>query len=95
QALGWRAAFWAVALLCVPALVAVVRTVPAEPGERTRVRGELRALRAPHLLTVLLLGALVNAATFCTFTYLAPLATEVTGLGAAWIPALLALFGLG
>ncbi|MFJ9039209.1 Cmx/CmrA family chloramphenicol efflux MFS transporter [Streptomyces sp. NPDC102406] len=97
QLLGWRAAFWAVALVCVPALVAVVRSVPAEPAETARgdVRAELRALRGPRLLTVLLLGALVNAATFCTFTYLAPLATEVTGLGADRVPALLALFGLG
>ncbi|MEB8338611.1 Cmx/CmrA family chloramphenicol efflux MFS transporter [Streptomyces endophyticus] len=106
QLLGWRAAFWAVALICVPAMIAVLRSVPASgPGARGDVRTELRALRTPRLrtprprtprlLTVLLLGALVNAATFCTFTYLAPVATEVTGIGEAWIPALLALFGLG
>ncbi|MGW2346067.1 Cmx/CmrA family chloramphenicol efflux MFS transporter [Streptomyces sp. NPDC001661] len=95
--LGWRAAFWAVALICVPALIAVLRSVPAAsgPGAHGGVRTELRALRGPRLLTVLLLGALVNAATFCTFTYLAPVATEVTGIGEAWVPALLALFGLG
>ncbi|MHC5258570.1 Cmx/CmrA family chloramphenicol efflux MFS transporter [Streptomyces sp. UC4497] len=97
QLLGWRAAFWAVALICVPAMIAVLRSVPAEsgPGARGDVRAEARALRSPRLLTVLLLGALVNAATFCTFTYLAPVATEVTGIGEAWVPALLALFGLG
>ncbi|MFI6880175.1 Cmx/CmrA family chloramphenicol efflux MFS transporter [Streptomyces sp. NPDC050400] len=95
QLLGWRAAFWAVALICVPALVAVVRSVPAGGGSRTGVRGELPALRSPRLLTALLLGALVNAATFATFTYLAPLATEVTGIGADRVPVLLALFGLG
>ncbi|SCE94077.1 hypothetical protein GA0070558_114170 [Micromonospora haikouensis] len=43
----------------------------------------------------LALAALVNGATFCTFTYLAPLATEVSGYGRAWVPALLAVFGLG
>ncbi|EPH39670.1 putative Chloramphenicol resistance protein [Streptomyces aurantiacus JA 4570] len=43
----------------------------------------------------LLLGALVNGATFCAFTYLEPLSTHVTGIGDAWVPALLALFGLG
>ncbi|WP_372345924.1 Cmx/CmrA family chloramphenicol efflux MFS transporter [Streptomyces sp. KL116D] len=95
QLLGWRAAFWAVALICVPALVAVVRSVPAGGGSRAGVRGELPALRSPRLLTALLLGALVNAATFATFTYLAPLATEVTGIGADRVPVLLALFGLG
>ncbi|MGY0018238.1 Cmx/CmrA family chloramphenicol efflux MFS transporter [Streptomyces sp. YJ-C3] len=97
QLLGWRAAFWAVAALCLPALAAVARWVPAQAptGARPDVRAELRALRGPRLRTVLLLGALVNAATFCTFTYLAPLATEVTGIGADRVPALLALFGLG
>ncbi|MGY0492194.1 Cmx/CmrA family chloramphenicol efflux MFS transporter [Streptomyces sp. WG-D5] len=95
--LGWRAAFWAVALICVPALIAVPRSVPRETGEAGRgdLRAEARALRTPRLLTVLLLGALVNAATFCTYTYLAPVATGVTGIGESWMPALLALFGLG
>lgn len=46
-------------------------------------------------MVLLLLGALVNGATFCAFTYLAPLVTEVTGLGTGWVPAVLALFGLG
>ncbi|WP_425830313.1 Cmx/CmrA family chloramphenicol efflux MFS transporter [Streptomyces fractus] len=98
QFLGWRSAFWAVALICVPAMIAVLRSVPAESGPgapRGSLRAEVRALRGPRLLTVLLLGALVNAATFCTFTYLAPVATEVTGIGESWVPALLALFGLG
>ncbi|MFB4279178.1 Cmx/CmrA family chloramphenicol efflux MFS transporter [Nonomuraea sp. MTCD27] len=60
-----------------------------------RARVEARALRRPRLLVLLLLGALVNGATFCTFTYLAPLLTEVTGIGSAWMPGMLALFGLG
>lgn len=94
---GWRSAFWAVAVALVPAVVAVLTSVPASapsaagPG----LRGEVRALRRPRLLVLLLLGALVNGATFCTFTYLAPLLTGVAGLGAEWMPALLALFGLG
>ncbi|MEU4468982.1 Cmx/CmrA family chloramphenicol efflux MFS transporter [Streptomyces sp. NPDC024017] len=94
---GWRAAFWAVALMSLPALVAVARSVPAGAAEGAlpALRGELRSLRSPRLLATLLLGALVNGATFCTFTYLAPLVTEVTGLGAGWVPGVLALFGAG
>ncbi|MFE7568333.1 Cmx/CmrA family chloramphenicol efflux MFS transporter [Streptomyces sp. NPDC057539] len=96
QLWGWRAAFWAVAIVSVPAVVAILRAVPSGGGAaRTSVRRELRALREPRLLVTLLLGALVNGATFCTFTYLAPLLTEVAGLESAWVPALLALFGLG
>ncbi|MGW6773643.1 Cmx/CmrA family chloramphenicol efflux MFS transporter [Streptomyces sp. NPDC055037] len=97
QLWGWRAAFWAVAIVSVPAVVAILRAVPsggAGPAG-TSARQELRALREPRLLVTLLLGALVNGATFCTFTYLAPLLTEVAGLGSGWVPALLALFGLG
>ncbi|MFC9239909.1 Cmx/CmrA family chloramphenicol efflux MFS transporter [Streptomyces decoyicus] len=97
---GWRSAFWAVALLSLPALLAILWSVPADRAPQLAdagpgTRGELRALRGPRLVVLLLLGALVNGATFCAFTYLAPLVTEVTGVGAGWVPAVLALFGLG
>jgi DHA1 family chloramphenicol resistance protein-like MFS transporter len=97
QLWGWRAAFWAVALVSLPAVVAVAWSVPggAADSERPALRGELRALRSPRLRVTLLLGALVNGATFCTFTYLAPLVTQVTGLESGWVPVVLALFGAG
>jgi MFS transporter, DHA1 family, chloramphenicol resistance protein len=94
---GWRSAFWAVALLCIPALVAVGTSVPAgrSGAEVPSSRHELRSLRRPRLLAVLLLGALVNGATFCSFTFLAPVLTDVAGIDDWWIPAMLALFGGG
>jgi DHA1 family chloramphenicol resistance protein-like MFS transporter len=96
QVWGWRSAFWAVALVSAPALFAIMRSVPrSEAVEVPSARGELRALRGPRLLVTLALGMLVNAATFCTFTYLTPLITNVSGFGEAWVPAVLALFGLG
>ena len=102
QTLGWRSAFWAVALISLPAVFAVLRSVPdtvqatGDPDEaRPKARCQLRALRSPRLLVVLLLAALVNAATFCTFTYLTPLITNVSGFSEDWVPAMLALFGLG
>ncbi|MGW2156718.1 Cmx/CmrA family chloramphenicol efflux MFS transporter [Nonomuraea sp. NPDC001699] len=97
QAFGWRSAFWAVALISLPAVLAVVRSVPGGGQEtaRPRARQELRALREPRLAVALTLGALVNAATFCTFTFLSPLVTEVSGFSEGWVPVLLALFGLG
>lgn len=94
---GWRSAFWAVSLLCVPALVGVLTSVPEERSGAVppSARRELRALRRPRLLGTLLLGALVNGATFCSFTFLAPVLIDVAGIDAAWIPAMLALFGGG
>ncbi|MFC9594090.1 Cmx/CmrA family chloramphenicol efflux MFS transporter [Streptomyces sp. NPDC056944] len=95
---GWRAAFWAVAVLCLPAVVGILRGVPG-PGEeeagRPALRAELSPLRRPRLLLVMLLGALVNAATFGSFTFLAPLVTGTAGLGAVWVPVVLVLFGAG
>ncbi|WP_432898253.1 Cmx/CmrA family chloramphenicol efflux MFS transporter [Micromonospora matsumotoense] len=94
---GWRSAFWAVAIISAPAVVAVLWSVPATPVDLNApsARHELRVLRSPRLITVLALGALVNGATFCSFTYLSPVITNVTGLGTNWVPAALALFGIG
>ncbi|AEN09596.1 MULTISPECIES: Cmx/CmrA family chloramphenicol efflux MFS transporter [unclassified Streptomyces] len=95
---GWRAAFWAVALVSLPAALALLRAVPGgRPGDvpLLSARTELRALARPRLLLTLLVMALVQGATFCTFSYLEPLVTRVTGVGAGWVPAVLALFGAG
>ncbi|RKN40376.1 Cmx/CmrA family chloramphenicol efflux MFS transporter [Streptomyces hoynatensis] len=106
---GWRAAFWAVAALCLPALALVSRSAPTEarhPDGARRAGGaggagvprlgrEVRALWAPRVRQALLLAALVNAATFASFAYLAVIATDVTGLPEGAVPALLAAFGAG
>ncbi|WP_405753525.1 MFS transporter [Streptomyces sp. NBC_01411] len=100
---GWRSAFWAVALVCVPAVLALVRNVPAgRPDAETApvpvpvpVRTELGVLSRSRLRLTLLTMALVQGATFCTFSYLESLLTRETGLSAGWVPAALALFGVG
>ncbi|MFC9124052.1 Cmx/CmrA family chloramphenicol efflux MFS transporter [Streptomyces sp. NPDC057067] len=95
---GWRAAFWAVALVSVPAAVALLVAVPGgrpDGAPQAGARSELRALARPRLLLTLLVMALVQGATFCTFSYLEPLVTRVTGFGAGWVPVVLALFGVG
>jgi DHA1 family chloramphenicol resistance protein-like MFS transporter len=102
QLWGWRAPFWAVALLCVPALLATRRSVSRHATDdgstaaaTVSARAELAVLRRPRLRLILLLGALVNGATFGAFTYLAPVVTDVAELGERWVPPVLALFGLG
>ncbi|MFE7758164.1 Cmx/CmrA family chloramphenicol efflux MFS transporter [Streptomyces sp. NPDC057429] len=94
---GWRSAFWGVAIISAPAVLAVMRSVPTTPVDPVApsVRYELRALRTPRLIMTLVLGALVNGATFCSFTYLTPVITDVTDLSSGWVPAALALFGIG
>ncbi|MEV4198263.1 Cmx/CmrA family chloramphenicol efflux MFS transporter [Micromonospora globbae] len=100
--LGWRSTFWAIALLCLPAAVGVVKGIPPRVGRAPRgapagasLRDEIAQLAMPRLVLVMLLGALVNAATFATFTYLAPIVTGTAGLGDLWVPVALVLFGVG
>ncbi|MFI8946519.1 Cmx/CmrA family chloramphenicol efflux MFS transporter [Streptomyces sp. NPDC053750] len=98
--LGWRATFWAVAALCVPAAIGVLTAVPARRVEQhvadgPSLRAELAQLARPRLLLAMLLGALVNAATFASFTFLAPVVTDTAGLGELWISVVLVLFGAG
>lgn len=95
---GWRSSFWAVALVSVPAAVALLVAVPGgrpDDARRVSARTELAALARPRLLLTLLVMALVQGATFCAFSYLEPLVTWVTGFGATWVPVVLALFGVG
>ncbi|MFD3441816.1 Cmx/CmrA family chloramphenicol efflux MFS transporter [Streptomyces sp. NPDC058685] len=98
--LGWRATFWAVAVLCLPAAVGILKGLPARPApqdepDRPVLRSELAQLRQPRLILVMGLGALVNAATFGGFTFLAPVVTDTAGLGELWISVVLMLFGVG
>lgn len=94
---GWRAAFWAIVVISAPAVVAIMRSTPSDPPTRSipNARAECASLRRPKLALMLVLGALINGATFCSFTYLAPLLTDISGFDSRWLPALLGLFGLG
>ncbi|RDI66501.1 Cmx/CmrA family chloramphenicol efflux MFS transporter [Nocardia pseudobrasiliensis] len=98
QLWGWPAALWAVVLVGLPALAALWWLV--DSGEITTasgdsVRREWRVLGDSRVRTLLVSGALVNAATFAAFTYLGVLVTDVSGAAAQWISVALAAFGLG
>lgn len=95
---GWRSVFWIVAVATGPALLAVLRFAPVQgPGSaRTGPLGaELRVLLRPAVIRAMVLALMVNGATFCAFTYLAPLVTDAAGLTEAQLPVVLAVFGIG
>lgn len=95
--LGWRATFWAIAILCLPAIFGVLRgSVPKPTAERVDLRHELAQLGQPRLALVLILTALINAATFGSFTFLGAMVIKPAGLDPIWVvPLALMLFGLG
>lgn len=94
---SWRAAMWAIVVICLPALVVLMRTAPRAAAESGGVPfvAELAVLREGRVVLTLVLVALFNAATFCGYTYLAPVITEMAGLDEGSVPPLLALFGIG
>lgn len=97
--LDWRAALWGVAVISVPALIAVVVATPNRAASRTcgtaSLMTEFRVLLHRRLMLPLVLCALVNGATFCAFTYLSPLVTDGAGLPAGLVPMVLGIFGIG
>ncbi|MEW2526493.1 Cmx/CmrA family chloramphenicol efflux MFS transporter [Streptomyces sp. NPDC047071] len=96
QSAGWRAAFWAVAAATAVSLVCTVAAVPGgERGEAPSVRAELRGMARPQLWLSYAVTAFAFGAVIVTFSYLAALLTDETGLGEGWVPAVLALFGAG
>ncbi|MBW5425772.1 Cmx/CmrA family chloramphenicol efflux MFS transporter [Streptomyces sp. BG9H] len=94
---SWRAAFWAVAAATVVSLVCTLLVVPGgrDEGERPSVRAELRGMARPQLWLSYAITAFAFGAVIVTFSYLAALLTEVSGVSAGWVPVLLALFGVG
>ena len=99
EALGWRATFWAIALLCVPAALGVFLGIPngrrAHGDGTPTLRAELGVLASPPLILAMTLGAMINGATFAVLTFLAPVATETAGLPDVWVPVVLVMFGGG
>jgi DHA1 family inner membrane transport protein len=94
QQLGWRATFWAMALLGLVAAAATAIFMPvmiAGGGVRT----QFGAFRTVRVWLALLMTALAFGAVYAPFTYVAPLMTDVAGFPASALPWLLALFGLG
>ncbi|MEV5599144.1 MFS transporter [Streptomyces sp. NPDC052496] len=98
QHAGWRAAFWGVVALTALSLVSLLAALPAgrpDHAELPSVRREVAAMARPALWVSYLLTTLSFGAAIVTFSYLAPLLTEVSGLPAALVPAVLALYGVG
>jgi MFS transporter, DHA1 family, inner membrane transport protein len=96
QQLGWRSAYWGVAVIGVLTALALQRWVPQRPApEQAGVRRELGGLRRPQIWLTLLAGTVGFGGMFATYTYIAPTMTEVAGMASGTVPVVLALYGVG
>ncbi len=95
--LGWRSAFWAVGVSSAIALVGVITLIPRIPlpEQKPQLRRELAIYKDRAVWLQIALIALAAGGVFCAFSYLAPLLTDVAGLGSGWVPWVLGLFGVG
>ena len=99
-ALGWQSTFWAIAFLCVPAAIGIAAGFTTQAGDTSEkdsssLRMELAQLASPRLVLTMMLAALVNAGTFATLTFLAPIVTGTADLSQWWVSVALVLFGVG
>ncbi|WP_433679483.1 Cmx/CmrA family chloramphenicol efflux MFS transporter [Nocardia sp. CA-119907] len=96
QHLGWRAAFWAVAVLSALAMAGVAGKIPGgRPAEVPDLRRELRTMINPRLWLSYSTTALCTGALLVTFAYLGALLARTTGIAESWIPLVLTVYGVG
>jgi DHA1 family chloramphenicol resistance protein-like MFS transporter len=84
-----------VALTAAGALSILFALPTTNTNTKPSVRRELRTMRRPQLWIVYAVTILSTAAYMITFNYLAVLLTDITGIPDVWVPAILALFGVG
>jgi DHA1 family inner membrane transport protein len=93
---GWRASMLAVACLFVLTFLAVSLLVPRQQGDTSStLRSELRVFKRGQVWFALGIGSVGFGGLFAVFTYVSPIATEVTGLATAAVPLVLVAFGIG
>lgn len=95
---GWRATFWAVAVIGVLAFTVLALFVPKDGRHEkptVTVREELAVLARPQVLLGLAITVFGFAGTFALFTYIQPLLTRLAGLPESWVSPALLLMGGG
>jgi MFS transporter, DHA1 family, chloramphenicol resistance protein len=93
---GWEGGFWAVVALTVIGAVLTLVAVPATSADaEPSIKRELHTMRRPQLWLVYATTLLSTAAYMISYNYLAAFLTDVTGISAVWVPAVLTLFGVG
>ena len=96
QHLGWRSTFWAVAVIGVLAIAAVLRWVPNLRHTLSgSALGEFRVLRNKQVWLALGVTVLASTSMFTVFTYISPILRDVTGVSPKNISGVLLLCGVG
>ena len=92
---SWRFPFAVIAAAAVLGTALLAWAMPRTPAPATGVRDEIRTLLRRPVLLAVSTTVIGFAGVSVVFTYLVPLLTDVTGIAASVIPALLLAYGVG
>ncbi|MHA3704786.1 MFS transporter [Jatrophihabitans sp. YIM 134969] len=95
QHTSWRLVYAMVGVIALLCAALVVVFVPESSGSESGLRRELAAFTRPQVWITLLVTIFGGGGLFATFSYIAPMMTEVAGYAEGSITYLLVLFGLG
>lgn len=96
QHLGWRSAFWVIAVLGIIGLAGLIALVPRKIAvPRTNLQQELIVFKRPQVWLALFITALGFSGLITSFTYIAPMMTDVAGFSASSVSWLMAIYGVG
>jgi DHA1 family inner membrane transport protein len=96
QAIGWRMSFAATAGLGVITMLILRAALPrGEAGIVPNIRGELKVLTRPVVLTAMATTVLGSGAMFTLYTYIAPTLAHLGGATPGFVTAMLVLIGVG
>ncbi|AJE51393.1 MULTISPECIES: MFS transporter [Paenibacillus] len=96
QQWGWRAAFMAIVVVGVVALIANLILLPStlRKGNKTPFSEQVKLVTNGRLLLAFIITALGYGGTFVVFTYLSPLLHDITGFGQNTVTLILLLYGI-
>lgn len=97
QQLGWRAAFIAIVVIGIIALISNLILVPAtglRKGTRTPLSEQVKLITSGRLLLAFAITALGYGGTFVVFTYLSPLLHEISGFKESTVAIILLVYGI-
>ena len=96
QILGWRESFFAISVLGLITMLALLRSLPRNmQGQELNLRRELQVLTRPAVLLAMLCTVLGASAMFTFYTYISPSLMFISGVPEAQISIMLVLVGLG
>ncbi|EHS59705.1 MFS transporter [Paenibacillus sp. Aloe-11] len=96
QQWGWRAAFMAIVVVGIVALIANLLLLPStlRKGNKTPFREQVKLVTNGRLLLAFIITALGYGGTFVVFTYLSPLLHDITGFKPNTVTFILLLYGI-